>query len=355
MRGSSDVVFDEKPMALVKTKKKKKTNAKTKSAMTKYLPSNKSIVDTPTASMNNLSVSNTSTAATANVTVPSVVANVNPPNNMKPNKIATKITLPTCCNPKYKKDIDEGTDDDLFLDPLAVADYVPTYVCNWAQAIKCDFLQLAPLECQHTDCGFLVHHLCQPAWEQREGHPDTVARYCCLHHPQYKYQHVMDRSGVSKKSSSSNSGPELSVDTNATIAEHHNNGIESVHDGNNKLLRDASSSATLSTKEMSVSHLNESQQNIVVDGKLYQCNKVKVKGEKNNIVYVKYLQCGMALDKADGSKWKPYSKVKAALPSEYLRCYGTLRAEFSKVCNKETSHYYPTSKAHICYNATALF
>jgi hypothetical protein len=60
------------------------------------------------------------------------------------------------------------------------------------------------------------------------------------------------------------------------------------------------------------------------------------------------------LDKADGSKWKPYSKVKAALPSDYLQCYGTLCAEFSKVCRKEMSHFYPTSKAHICYNATAL-
>ncbi len=86
---------------------------------------------------------------------------------------------------------------------------------------------------------------------------------------------------------------------------------------------------------------------------MYRCNKVKVKGEKKN-VYLKYLQCGMALDKADGSKWKPYSEVKAALPSDYLRCYGTLRAEFSKVRGKETSHFYPTSKAHICYNATAL-
>jgi hypothetical protein len=173
MRGSSDVMSDEKPMASMKTKTQKKTNAKTKSATTKYLPSNKSIVDTPNASMNNLSVSNTSTAATANVTVPGVVANVNPPNNRKPKKIATKTTLPTHCNPKHKKDIDEGTDDNLFLDPPAVADHVPTYVCNWAQVIKCDFPQLAPLECQHTDCGFLVHHLCKSAWEQRKGHPDT--------------------------------------------------------------------------------------------------------------------------------------------------------------------------------------
>ncbi len=69
---------------------------------------------------------------------------------------------------------------------------------------------------------------------------------------------------------------------------------------------------------------------------------------------MKYLQCGMALDKADGSKWKPYSKVKADSSSDYLWCYGTLRAEFGKVRRKETSHFYPTSKAHICYNATAL-
>jgi hypothetical protein len=76
---------------------------------------------------------------------------------------------------------------------------------------------------------------------------------------------------------------------------------------------------------------------------------------KNNVVYVKYLQCGMALDKADGSKWKPYSKVKATSLSEKSRCYGTLRAEFSKVHRKAISHYHPTNKAHICYNPTELF
>jgi hypothetical protein len=56
-----------------------------------------------------------------------------------------------------------------------------------------------------------------------------------------------------------------------------------------------------------------------------------VVGEKNNVVYMKYLQCGMALDKADGSKWEPYNKVKATSSSKKIRCYGTLRAEFSKV------------------------
>jgi hypothetical protein len=73
---------------------------------------------------------------------------------------------------------------------------------------------------------FITYVLCQAAWEQREGHPDTVTGYCCLHHPQYKYQIVIDRSGVSKKSLSSNPGCKMSVDTNATIAEIDNNVIE---------------------------------------------------------------------------------------------------------------------------------
>ncbi len=58
---------------------------------------------------------------------------------------------------------------------------------------------------------------------------------------------------------------------------------------------------------------------------------------------------------ADGSKWKPYGKVKATSSSEKVRCYGTLRAEFSKLRGKEISHFYPTSKAHICCNSTVLF
>ncbi len=70
---------------------------------------------------------------------------------------------------------------------------------------------------------------------------------------------------------------------------------------------------------------------------------------------MKYLQCGMAFYIANGSKWKPYSKVKATSSSEKIRCYGTLRDEFSKLRGKEISHFYPTSKAHICYNPTALF
>jgi hypothetical protein len=268
MHGSTDFTSDEEPMASMKPKCKKKTKVKTKSATINNLPPNKSIVDTSTASTNNQSASKTSTVATANVTVPGDVANVNLPKKWKAKKNAMKTTLPTCCNPKQKKDLDEGTDDKNFPDPLAVEDHVLTHVCNWAQAIVCDFPQLPPLKCKHTDCNFLVHHLCQAAWEQREGHPETVARSCCLHHPQYKFQHESDRSGVSKKSLCSNSGQELSVDTDATIAEHHNNVIESVHDRNSNLLRDVSSSANFSTKKTTVSHLNESSRNIVVDGKM---------------------------------------------------------------------------------------
>jgi hypothetical protein len=97
----------------------------------------------------------------------------------------------------------------------------------------------------------------------------------------------------------------MSVD----IAEIDNNAIESVQDRKIELLRGVSLSATNSMRETTVCHLNKSRQNIIVDGKLYRCNKVRVVGEKNNVVYVKNLQCGMALDKADGSKWKPYNEV----------------------------------------------
>jgi hypothetical protein len=62
----------------------------------------------------------------------------------------------------------------------------------------------------------------------------------------------------------------------------------------------------------------------------------------------------MALDKSNGSKWKPYNEVKATFSSKKTRCYGTLRAEFSKVRGKVISHYYPTNKAHICYNPTVV-
>ena len=65
-----------------------------------------------------------------------------------------------------------------------------SYVCDWAQAIRCEYPTLKPLPCQRDGCQNtrLVHHLCQSAWERREGYDDTVARYCCRHHPDYKYR-----------------------------------------------------------------------------------------------------------------------------------------------------------------------
>ena len=43
------------------------------------------------------------------------------------------------------------------------------------------------MPCQREGCGALVHHLCQGAWERQKGYGDTVARLCCVHHPDYKY------------------------------------------------------------------------------------------------------------------------------------------------------------------------
>ena len=40
------------------------------------------------------------------------------------------------------------------------------------------------------------HHLCQGEWEQREGYGDTVARLCCLHHPDYKYWSALEKADV---------------------------------------------------------------------------------------------------------------------------------------------------------------
>ncbi len=56
-----------------------------------------------------------------------------------------------------------------------------------AQAIQCGYPNMKPLPCQKDGCNALVHHLCQSAWEQQEGYVDTIARLCCVHHPDYKY------------------------------------------------------------------------------------------------------------------------------------------------------------------------
>jgi len=74
-----------------------------------------------------------------------------------------------------------------------------TYVCNWAQAIQCMYSTLKPLPCQREGCDFLVHHLCQGAWERQKGYEDTVARLCCLHHPDYKYEGAPSKVSVAVK------------------------------------------------------------------------------------------------------------------------------------------------------------
>jgi hypothetical protein len=72
----------------------------------------------------------------------------------------------------------------------------------------------------------------------------------------------------------------------------------------------------VSSSNTNISHLNESRQNVVVDGKLYRCNKVRVIGEKNNVVYMKYLQCGMALDKA---QWVEVEALQQSKRSVFIR------------------------------------
>jgi hypothetical protein len=71
----------------------------------------------------------------------------------------------------------------------------------------------------------------------------------------------------------------MSAVPGATIAEKDDNVIEPVQDGKIELLRDVSLSTRNSMKETTVCHHNKSQQNIVVDGKLYRCNKVRAVGE----------------------------------------------------------------------------
>jgi hypothetical protein len=54
----------------------------------------------------------------------------------------------------------------------------------------------APLPCQNEGCEVLVHHICQSAWETREGHDDVLARYCHRHHPNYNYSSALENDGI---------------------------------------------------------------------------------------------------------------------------------------------------------------
>ena len=66
-------------------------------------------------------------------------------------------------------------------------------LCDWAQAVICNFPLLAPLECQIDGCDRLVHHLCQQSWEDKRGHEEYLPRVCCIHHPNYKYAHEPEK------------------------------------------------------------------------------------------------------------------------------------------------------------------
>jgi hypothetical protein len=130
MRGSTDSMSDEEPIVSMKPKCKKITKTNTKLVKINNFPLNKAIAGTSTASMNNQSASKTSTTATAADTMPGDIANVNLPKKRKAKKPATKTALPTCCNPKCKNDLDEGTVDTNFPNPPEVEDLVPSHVCN---------------------------------------------------------------------------------------------------------------------------------------------------------------------------------------------------------------------------------
>jgi hypothetical protein len=47
-------------------------------------------------------------------------------------------------------------------------------LCDWAQAVICNFPLLAPLPCQIDGCDRLVHHLCKHAWEEKRGHEEYI-------------------------------------------------------------------------------------------------------------------------------------------------------------------------------------
>ena len=102
-----------------------------------------------------------------------------------------------------------------------------------------------------------------------------------------------------------------------------------------------------------VSHYNNSKRSIVIDGKPFKCNGVIVKGDSVK-TYTKYFQCNMVLDKSDGSKWKLLNEVvkrvgKNVYPNQLVKCEGTLLGIFSTKNGKQTQHFQPGSKPHICY------
>ncbi len=208
-------------MASKKPSPKKKTTSKTKPSTIAMPSPKKTAVDSLTEITINRSESNKDTASlTLDPTKPTDVSNVNVPQKKKQKKNDITSTLGTRRNTKHKLFLDENSDDHNVPNPTKPTDVsnvkvlqkkkqkknditsslgpshntnrknnlhedsddcnvphppagetnVPTYACNWAQAIICKYPQLPPMKCQHTDCELLVHHICQAAWEQREGH-----------------------------------------------------------------------------------------------------------------------------------------------------------------------------------------
>ena len=95
------------------------------------------------------------------------------------------------------------TDDELAeSQPLLSPDTGPStdtcYQCDWHQLIPCTMTDLAPLRCQSEGCEVLVHHICQSAWESREGHDDVVARYCFRHHPNFNNSSQLENGSVER-------------------------------------------------------------------------------------------------------------------------------------------------------------
>jgi hypothetical protein len=103
-----------------------------------------------------------------------------------------------------------------------------------------------------------------------------------------------------------------------------------------------------------LSHHNDSKRSVVIDGKPFKCNGVKVKGDSVK-TYTKYFQCNMVLDQSDGSKWKPHNEVakwagKNVYPQQLVKCEGTMLGIFTTKNGKQTQQFQPGSKPHICYN-----
>ena len=67
--------------------------------------------------------------------------------------------------------------------PELLADHFENCKCDWSHIVPCNLPHLKPLKCTFDGCNNLVHHLCQIAFEQREGCDEIMALKCCLHHP----------------------------------------------------------------------------------------------------------------------------------------------------------------------------